>query len=467
VANRQAENLATEATATKRNSRRVGVIAGLAAVCVVLVAVVALSASNKDAKPTARARAGAVTQITRAYACFAPNGQIDIGLAKRQIIRAYATRCPRGDQLVSWAVRGETQPAPPTAPTTVKPTSPTTAPGTTTATLPPVTGAEIRLPGTYITAYDYADNNPPNSTQISNPVIHTGAGGHGTAADPITVAVDHFSNGTLQFPKGTRFYIPNLRAYFIVEDTTGETVPSRTHLDVWAGGQTSTVASAFDCMSHVTGNYLVIRNPANNYAVVSGALSENNGCRNNYGDSIVVAAGTPTTIPNVPTTVPVIPGGSTACPTGKPASTYQGPTLTVNQTLKYAYDAGFRSVNQLQLIVGIGKAESSLVTQTRNWHPEYGCRPASNVIGTQGPASAWNGSHTQQINSDRGVWQISSHFWPQYTDAQTDDPAQAARAMFTISKSGSDFGPWDTFVSGSAQSNLPSVATVQAFLATQ
>lgn len=464
---RQDRNLRKEARGRKRTSREIGVMVGAVAACMVTVTVVAVSATSTDNK--VKAKPHAVSQITKAYACFTPSGQIDIGFARRQIIRAYATRCPAGDQLVSWVVKGETQPPLPTVTTKPVTTIPgTTKPGpTTTATSPPVTTGEIRLPGTYITAYDYYDNNPPNSGDISNPVIHTKAGGHGTWEDPITVAVDHFSSGALQFPKGTRFYIPNLRAYFIVEDTTGETVPARSHLDVWAGGQTSTVQSSFDCMSHVTGNYLVIRNPANNYAVLSGALSESNACRNNYGDTVVVGAGTPTTIPNTPTTVGTIPGGSTACPTGKPASTYSGPTLTVNQTLQYAYNAGFRSVNQLQLIVGIGKAESSLTTGTRNWHPEYGCRPVGTVIGTQGPASAWNGAHTQQINSDRGVWQISSHFWPQYTDAQTDDPAQAAAAMFTISKSGSDFGPWDTFVSGSAQSNLPSVATVQAFLATQ
>ena len=40
---------------------------------------------------------------------------------------------------------------------------------------------------------------------------------------------------------------------------------------VWAGGQSSSESSAYNCMSHVTGNYLVIRNPASNYAVVAGS----------------------------------------------------------------------------------------------------------------------------------------------------------------------------------------------------
>ena len=162
------------------------------------------------------------------------------------------------------------------------------------------TGAEIRHPGTYTTAYDYQDNTPSNSANISNPVIHSQAGGTGTYADPITVAVDHLGNGQLQFPKGTKFYVPNIRAYLIAEDTTGETAPGTIHLDMWAGGQTSSQSSAYDCMSHVTGNYLVIENPASNYAVVPGPLAANNTCRQLFGDSVVTTgAPAPVTPPPV------------------------------------------------------------------------------------------------------------------------------------------------------------------------
>jgi Lysozyme like domain len=119
--------------------------------------------------------------------------------------------------------------------------------------------------------------------------------------------------------------------------------------------------------------------------------------------------------------------------------------LTIPQTLQIAYDAGFRTEAQLTAVVGIGIAESSLIIKARKWHPEYGMRPASTAIGVQGPRSAWNKQHTQQLNSDRGVWQISSHFWPQYSDAQTDDPVQAARVVWEISKHGRDFTPWDTY----------------------
>lgn len=153
--------------------------------------------------------------------------------------------------------------------------------------VPTPTDLEVLMPKTYTTAYDYQDNNPPNSAQISNPVIHQLAGGIGTYDDPTTVAVDHLPDGTLQFRKGTRFYVPNVRRYFIAEDTTGELAPGTVHLDMWSGGQTSTQQSAYDCMSHVTGHYLVICNPAKDYAVVSGPMSENNKCTTLFGDAIV------------------------------------------------------------------------------------------------------------------------------------------------------------------------------------
>jgi len=146
---------------------------------------------------------------------------------------------------------------------------------------------EVRMPGTSTTAYDWWDNNPPGSSEISNPVVHRHAGGIGTYADPLTVAVNYSSGHRLQFKPGTRFYVPNIRAYLIVEDTIGDSAHGRTHLDVWAGGKSSTEQSAYDCMDHVTGNVLVIRNPAHNYAVVKGPLSAHNKCRKLYGNKVV------------------------------------------------------------------------------------------------------------------------------------------------------------------------------------
>ncbi len=137
---------------------------------------------------------------------------------------------------------------------------------------------------------------------------------------------------------------------------------------------------------------------------------------------------------------------ATAAP--DPPSTYAGVHLTARQAMQAAYRAGFHTVRQLVTVTAIGIAESGLVTGTRNWHPEFGYRSASAVIGVQGPRSVWSGN--RQMHSDRGAWQISSHFWPQYTDAQTDNPATAAKIMFAISHRGTDFTPWNTFTGGAA-----------------
>jgi len=147
--------------------------------------------------------------------------------------------------------------------------------------------------------------------------------------------------------------------------------------------------------------------------------------------------------------VGVAHGASAA--TNDPPSTYAGVRLSVQQATRAAYGAGFHSENSLLAVIAIGIAESGLVTKARNWHPELGYRPASAAIGVKGPASAWNQAHTRQMNSDRGAWQISSHAWPQYKDAQTDKPATAAKIMFSISHHGTDFSPWDTYTSGSAR----------------
>ncbi len=141
-----------------------------------------------------------------------------------------------------------------------------------------------------------------------------------------------------------------------------------------------------------------------------------------------------------------------------PPSTYAGKHLTARQAMEFAYKAGFHTQKQLVTVTAIGLAESGLVTGTRNWHPEFGYRPASDAIGVQGPAAAWNGN--RQMHSDRGAWQISSHFWPQYTDAQTDNPATAAKIMFSISHSGTDFSPWNTFTAGDSANHTDGLGPI-------
>ncbi|HWB33783.1 MAG TPA: hypothetical protein VG753_00460 [Candidatus Paceibacterota bacterium] len=158
---------------------------------------------------------------------------------------------------------------------------------------------EIRFTA-YLTAYTYWDNTPPGSSEISNPIIHQVAGGTGTFSDPITVAVGHSISGrtdTLDYPAGTKFYLPYLRKYFIVEDTCGDgntpqNGPCHTGyqghpwLDLWLDGANGTRASSDDCASDITDLHTIIENPAPNYLVVPGPIYSTS-CATQYSDTAV------------------------------------------------------------------------------------------------------------------------------------------------------------------------------------
>lgn len=156
----------------------------------------------------------------------------------------------------------------------------------------PSTGTII--PKAYITGYSWYDNTPPGSATISHPQIHQTAGGTGTWADPITVAVGHdLSSGkdVLDYPAGTRFYIPDFHRYFIVEDTCGDGptpekgpchVPpagATTWLDVWIGGESGTKSSTDACMNKLTGIHQVVLNPDAYRFVNAGAIFSSGACQ--------------------------------------------------------------------------------------------------------------------------------------------------------------------------------------------
>ena len=111
-------------------------------------------------------------------------------------------------------------------------------------------------------------------------------------------------------------------------------------------------------------------------------------------------------------------------------TTYGGRQLSPEEVMEVAYQAGFHTEEQLLILTSIAIAESSLSSGLRNWKPQFGTR--STPSGTQ-------------AHADRGLFQISSYWWPQYDDAATDDPFQAARIVHEISRGGSDFTPWDTY----------------------
>lgn len=169
----------------------------------------------------------------------------------------------------------------------------------------------VRPISAFITGYSYFDNTPPGSAQVSHPVLHAVAGGQGTYDDPITVAVGHVrqdGDHILDWPPGTRFYVPNLRRYLIVEDTcgdgdrpqdgpchTGYPDEATTWLDVWVGGAGGSAEDAERCARKITGVWDVYVDPVPDFPVELGDIyspsdagqsdAEADGCTRTFGNA--------------------------------------------------------------------------------------------------------------------------------------------------------------------------------------
>ncbi|WP_354262228.1 hypothetical protein [Arthrobacter sp. OAP107] len=159
--------------------------------------------------------------------------------------------------------------------------------------------------GTYITAYTWFDNTPPGSPDISNPALHRQAGGVGTYDDPVTVAVGHSwetGKDVLDVPAGTRIYLPDVRRYFIVEDTCGdgptpedgpchagasEHEGASIWIDMWIGGEGEEASFTRRCTRRLTGVHTAVFNPANNFVVASGdGVIHDGQCDGEYGSEL-------------------------------------------------------------------------------------------------------------------------------------------------------------------------------------
>jgi hypothetical protein len=105
----------------------------------------------------------------------------------------------------------------------------------------------------------------------------------------------HTGKDVLDYPAGTKFYLPYLKKYFIAEDTCGdgrtpENGPCHSGyqghpwLDLWIDGANGSRSSTDRCASDITELHTIIQNPASNYAVVAGPVY-NNGCAQQFGDT--------------------------------------------------------------------------------------------------------------------------------------------------------------------------------------
>jgi hypothetical protein len=129
-----------------------------------------------------------------------------------------------------------------------------------------------------LTGYSWQDNTPPGSATICCEVLHAKAGGTGTYADPITTAVPGSGGSGMEFPAGTKFYIPTLKRYVIVEDS-GATKMGLPHLDVWVGGRGHSKSDSDACMNSFTGKATITKNPSAGHPVTVGELTTSNGCK--------------------------------------------------------------------------------------------------------------------------------------------------------------------------------------------
>jgi len=131
----------------------------------------------------------------------------------------------------------------------------------------------------WLTGYSWQDNTPPGSSKVGEPVLHTVADGTGTFADPITVATPGHS-GNQEWQPGTKFYLPTVQRYVIVEDSGAAKAPpgTDTHLDLWSAGQDGTKPDVDTCMEKFTGRVPAQLNPPDGLPVMTGPIYTGNKC---------------------------------------------------------------------------------------------------------------------------------------------------------------------------------------------
>ncbi len=142
----------------------------------------------------------------------------------------------------------------------------------------------------YLTGYSFQDIDVLEIVENSHPHGHEIAGGVGTFSDPITLAVGQTAQGvefTLDFPAGTRFYLPKLRKYAMVETICRDRIISQTGgcnigkqglpwLVIYVDG-IGMAENATACASKISGIQTFVMDPGPNRSVVVGELTQS-GC---------------------------------------------------------------------------------------------------------------------------------------------------------------------------------------------
>jgi hypothetical protein len=196
----------------------------------------------------------------------------------------------------------------------------------------------------YVTGYSYWDNTPPGSSAIAfpkssgNPTLHNKAAGTGTYADPITLAVGWTKEGLAgtDWPVGSRFYLPFLHKYVMVEDQCGDR-PARgpchelgqadpgstTWLDVWVDGQAQSRSVSDACMSKISVKHTVVFRPGATYPVNPGTVTAACQAKAFFSETPpTTPTSTPTPTPTTtPTPTPTVNPTLTPTPTKDPTTT--------------------------------------------------------------------------------------------------------------------------------------------------
>jgi Fibronectin type III domain len=252
--------------------------------------------------------------------------------------------------------------------------------------------APITITTAYTTGYTWWDNSPPGDA-ICCGFLHTSAGGTGTYADPITLAVGLTTQTQLDYAPGTIFYMPDVRRYFIVEDSCGSVgtgchVPpsngATIWVDRWIGGiADGAQADVVNCANFLTDDggvlHTLIENPPSNLPVYPGSLYQNGSCTPVFGNG----APPPPTAPGPPTSVGAVAGE------GQVSLTWTAPGSDGGAAINN-YQVTPRISGVAQSPISIGSATAFTVTGLTDGTSYTFTVTASNPAGTGPPSAASN-----------------------------------------------------------------------------